>query len=66
MRTLLLSIATLGGLVGACALPAAAAPVVPGIHASAAPSIQRVDYYWRHRHYHHRNWDRRHHRWRYY
>jgi len=43
-----------------------AAPVV---HAQKheADSVQRADYYyWNHHRYHHRDWDRDHHRWHYY
>lgn len=69
MRTLALSIVSLGGLALAAAMPVAAAPVAPmpaGIHAGAAGAVQTVDYYYHHHHYHHRDWDRRHNRWHYY
>ncbi|MDQ2802700.1 MAG: hypothetical protein M3Y41_08440 [Pseudomonadota bacterium] len=69
MRTLSLSLVTLTGLVLAYAMPASAALVTPipnGIHAGAAASVQTVYYYWNHRRYRHRRWDRRYHRWYYY
>jgi hypothetical protein len=33
---------------------------------SRITNVHPVDYYWNHRHYHHRDWDRHHHRWHYY
>jgi hypothetical protein len=29
-------------------------------------NVQQADYYWNHHQYHHRDWDRHHHRWHYY
>lgn len=58
------------GFGGVSLMPASAAPVAPilgyGHAQSAAPGVQVVDYYYHHRHWHHRSWDRHHQRWRYY
>jgi hypothetical protein len=46
-----------------------AAPVVHQFDRSpitAHASLQRADYYWNHRHYQHRDWDRHHHHWHFY
>ena len=47
----------------------AASAFGPHEHSGPKPnvmSVQRTDYYWNHRHYQHRDWDRHHHRWHYY
>ena len=68
MRRLLFSL-YLAGLVAGLAPYASASPVFSLIDHATTQQVSKaepVDYYWNHRRYRHRAWDRRYHRWRYY
>ena len=65
LTTMAAAVMALGLSAGAFAAPAFG----PHEHGGPNPGIvnvQRADYYWNHRHYQHRDWDRHHHRWHYY
>jgi len=55
-------------MIGASAV-APASPAIPVLKGNAAVQtrhVLNVDYYWNHRRYKHRVWNKRHRRWRYY
>lgn len=64
MRKILLAAVAVGGLLGLGSTSVSAAPVTTGIHTLPTAHVANVDYYWDHRHYHHRRW--RHGHWHYY
>ena len=68
MRRLILgTMAAAMTVLGVSAGAMAASPVPPR-HMNEAPhaQVQKVDYYWNHRHWQHRHWEHAHHHWRYY
>jgi hypothetical protein len=70
MRRFALATMTAIAMVLGAATLASAAPVSHqhGPNGPVAPDVrpQKVDYYWNHHRYHHRDWDREHHHWHYY
>ena len=69
MRKILILLTALTGIATAAPMVAQAAPMEAhfgGFRRAPAPAAQPVDYYWDHHHWHHRDWDRDHHRWYYY
>ncbi len=66
MRKILLAAIVVMGVPALSATTALAAPpsALSGLHAVPAhASVMKVDYFWRHHHYHHRRWEHNH--WRY-
>ncbi len=69
MHKFLILLTALAGIAAAVQMVAQAAPVEThfgAFHGTSGPTMQPVDYYWNHHHWHHRDWDRDHHRWHYY
>jgi hypothetical protein len=70
MRRLILgTVATAAIAIGMSSAGFAAPAFALQEHDSPNPhvaNVHRVDYYWNHHHYHHRDWDRNHHHWHYY
>jgi hypothetical protein len=69
MHKIILGALTLSGLIIGASTIASAAPATPLLGHEATvqtAQVQKVDYYYNHRHYKHRSWDKSHKRWRYY
>jgi hypothetical protein len=68
MRKLLFGVLIPAGVIlGAAAPVSAFAAWNPhSQRAMASPEVRRADYEWHHHRYHHRRWDRDHHRYEYY
>jgi hypothetical protein len=57
MRKLLLAAAAVGGVFALTSAPASAAPSAAGLQVAPAHAlVTNVDYYYNHRHWHHRRW----------
>jgi hypothetical protein len=69
MFKVVLGVLAVGAIMAGIVTMASASPATPllgsGIMARAG-EVQHVAYYWNHRRYYHRSWDKRHRRWRYY
>jgi hypothetical protein len=61
----LLTIAASGLAIGLSALASAASVVPPSRSTLPAIAAEKVDYTWNHHQWHHRDWDKAHHRWNY-
>jgi hypothetical protein len=70
MRRLILgTLAAASVVIGVSSAGFAAPAFAPHEHVGTNPQVtdvHRVDYYWNHHRYHHRDWDRHHHHWHYY
>ena len=69
MPRIILQTLTVAGLVMSASAMASAASAIPTPPPNAGVQndrIERIDYYWNHRRYQHRNWDKRHRHWHYY
>ncbi len=69
MHTALLRTLTISGLIMGTATMALASPATPLVARESTvqtAQVERVAYFYNHRRYNHRSWDRRHRRWRYY
>ena len=68
-RLILRTLAAAAMVVGISSAGFAAPAFGPHEHGGPSPratNVHLADYYWNHHHYHHRGWDRGHHRWHYY
>ena len=69
MHKIILGTLTVSGLIIGASTIASASPATPLLGREAAvqtSQVQTVYYYWNHRRYKHRSWDKRRRRWRYY
>ncbi len=69
MHKMILQTLTITGLIVGVSSIASASPATRPLGrdvTAQTASVEQVDYYWNHRRYHHRSWDKRHRRWNYY
>jgi hypothetical protein len=69
MRKVILGTLAMVGMIVGTSTGASASPATPLLDRSTtvqAMTAEHISYYWNHRRYRHRSWDKRHRRWRYY